>query len=545
MTESAPPAPPPHSRRGAGLAAFAVCLGLAVGHTWPLATAPATLSRHDNADTTLNTWIVSWVAHQLPRDPRHLFDAPIFHPERRTLAYSEPLIVPGAMAVPLRAAGLDATTTYNLLAILGYALSAWAMWRLVEGWTGDAWAGAIAGAAYAFNAHLLTRFAHLQALHAEFLPLVLLAVDRLSRRAAWRDGWLLGSALALTGLTSIYQLAFAGGAAVIGLMARAGEWRPRAARTLGVAGMGLAAGGVLLAPVLWQYLAVSRELGMVRTLDAAAASAATWRDYLATAGRLHYAWWSAPLTTGTALFPGVTVLALAVVGLARGADRRRVAMAAAIAALGLVMSLGPALPTYGWIYDLVPLLQATRVTSRWGVLVLTGLAMLAGLGVAALRRTAAPARAVGLTALALVTAEAWRAPMAFTPTPAIPAVYRWVARQEHAVLLELPVFPGGQFNLNAPYLLAQTVHFRPMVAGYSGLSSPAYDARLRSLSSFPSDAAHAPLAALGVTHVVIHIPQLVDQYGAAAIDALDRVPWLSREFDDGEARVFRVAPIAP
>lgn len=544
MTSPLPTSPAP-SRRGAGLAAFVVCLALAVGHTWPLATAPATLSRHDNADTTLNTWIVAWVAHQLPRDPRHLFDAPIFHPERRTLAYSEPLIVPGVMALPLRAAGLDATTTYNLLAILGYALSAWAMWRLVQDWTGDAWAGAVAGAAYAFNAHLLTRFAHLQALHAEFLPLVLLAVDRLSRRAAWRDGWLLGSALALTGLTSIYQLAFAGGAAVVGLMARAGEWRPRAARTLTVAGTGLAAGVVLLAPVLWQYLAVSRELGMVRTLDAAAASAATWRDYLATAGRLHYAWWSAPFTRGTALFPGVTVLALAVVGLARGADRRRVTMAAALAALGLLMSLGPALPTYGWIYDLVPLLQATRVTSRWGVLVLTGLAMLAGLGVAALRRTVLPARALGLTALALVTAEAWRAPMAFTPTPAIPAVYQWVARQEDAVLLELPVFPGGQFNLNAPYLLAQTVHFRPIVAGYSGLSSPAYDARLRSLSGFPSDAAHAPLAALGVTHVVIHLPQLVDQYGTGAIDALDRVPWLRREFDDGEARVFRVAPIAP
>ena len=45
------------------------------------------------------------------RFPLRVFDAPMFHPERRTLAYSEPLLVPGAMAIPLRAAGLSAATT--------------------------------------------------------------------------------------------------------------------------------------------------------------------------------------------------------------------------------------------------------------------------------------------------------------------------------------------------------------------------------------------------------------------------------------------------
>ena len=122
-------------------AALAVSAGLAVLHTWPLASDIAGLSRLDNADTALNTWIVSWVAHQLPRDPGHVFDAPIFHPERRTLAYSEHLLAQGAMAVPLRAAGLSPTATYNLLVLAGFTLSAWAMWCLVAGWTGD-WAAA-------------------------------------------------------------------------------------------------------------------------------------------------------------------------------------------------------------------------------------------------------------------------------------------------------------------------------------------------------------------------------------------------------------------
>ncbi len=216
--------------RRAGLAFLAALLA-AVLHTWPLASDPVGLSRHDNADTTLTTWIVSWVAQALPRDPLQVFDAPIFHPERHTLAYSEPLLVPGAMAIPLVAAGLDATTTYNVLVILGFALSAWAMWRVVAHWTGDEAAGAVAGLAYAFNAHLLTRFGHLQAIHAECLPIVLFAIDRLAARGRLRDGVLLGVGLALVGLTSIYQLAFAAGATVAGMLARVPEWRRRLAAT--------------------------------------------------------------------------------------------------------------------------------------------------------------------------------------------------------------------------------------------------------------------------------------------------------------------------
>ena len=50
--------------------AAALCLLLAVVHTWPLATAPGTLSRNDNGDAQLNEWILAWVAHQLPRAPR-------------------------------------------------------------------------------------------------------------------------------------------------------------------------------------------------------------------------------------------------------------------------------------------------------------------------------------------------------------------------------------------------------------------------------------------------------------------------------------------
>ena len=59
---------------------------MAVAHSWPLASDPARLSRVDNDDWAQNTWTLSWEAHILPRNPLHLFDGPIFHPERNTIA---------------------------------------------------------------------------------------------------------------------------------------------------------------------------------------------------------------------------------------------------------------------------------------------------------------------------------------------------------------------------------------------------------------------------------------------------------------------------
>ena len=82
--------------------AAALCLLLAVIHTWPLATSPGTLSRNDNADAQLNEWILAWVAHQLPRSPAQLFDSNIFYPSADTLAFSEPLIAPALMGAPLQ-----------------------------------------------------------------------------------------------------------------------------------------------------------------------------------------------------------------------------------------------------------------------------------------------------------------------------------------------------------------------------------------------------------------------------------------------------------
>ena len=65
-------------RRLPELALFAAA---AILHTWPLASAPGTWARVDNADTALNAWAIAWVGMALLRDPLNLFNTNIFYPE--------------------------------------------------------------------------------------------------------------------------------------------------------------------------------------------------------------------------------------------------------------------------------------------------------------------------------------------------------------------------------------------------------------------------------------------------------------------------------
>ena len=110
------------NRRLAELALLlALFVGLATLHTWPLARDPAKLTRLDNDDTAFNTWVVAWVAHQLARDPLHLFTAPIFYPAPDALAFSEHMVVPALIGAPLQWAGVSPVLVYNLLVWTGFA----------------------------------------------------------------------------------------------------------------------------------------------------------------------------------------------------------------------------------------------------------------------------------------------------------------------------------------------------------------------------------------------------------------------------------------
>jgi hypothetical protein len=113
---------------------------------------------HDPADPLMVTWVLSWVAHQLPLAPAHIFDANIFYPERNTLAYSETLLVPGLVAAPLSWLGVGPILIYNIVFLSGFALSGAGLALLVRRLTGNNGAAIVAGIVFAFAPYRIDHY---------------------------------------------------------------------------------------------------------------------------------------------------------------------------------------------------------------------------------------------------------------------------------------------------------------------------------------------------------------------------------------------------
>ena len=523
----------------------AVFVALATVHLWPMPSDPVHLTRLDNDDTAFNTWVVAWVQHQLLRDPLDLFDAPIFYPARRTLAFSEHMLIQSVMGLPLHLASLSPVTIYNVLVWLGHALSGLAMALLMRTWTGSTVAAIVSGSLYAFNAHLLTRYSHLQALHMQFLPVVLYAFDRVLREPRPRYAVMLVVAFVLQALCSNYTMVMLAAALIVAFAVRNEAWRGglRLWGTLAIAG---AAAGVLLAPFLYPYYQVRQEHGLVRTVDDLGIYSAGLYDYLVTAARVHYPTWSHHFYQGrTALFPGITGLGLAFAAVILGAAWQdpRARMALAFGVMGFALSFGSGLPGYAWMQEHVALLQGIRAAARWGLFFLISVAILAGFAVARLQqrwhdRWWWPAAATAM--ILLVTLEALRAPLPMERYSGIPAVHDRLADIDINAMVVFPFYGGNQFNLNADYLLHQTRHWKPMLNAYSSFAPPIFYDLEKRLQSFPDANALATMREFGFTHVLLHREPLARSYGHAAVDQLRMHPQLQFVFESDGVILYRV-----
>jgi hypothetical protein len=533
-------------RRYPRLWLLAIFAALAVVHTWPLASRPDYYSRLDTADCELNTWAMAWVARTLPTDPRHLFDANIFYPEKRTLAYSEPLLVQGALAIPIVWLGGSPVLAYNLVLLAGFALTGWAVGLLALRVTGSLAAAVVGGSIAAFNAQSLVRLPHIQAQHLEFLPLALFAFDRLLEHGRVKHAVLLGAAVALQAFASIYALIFAAWALSCAAAVRVREWiGPGRWRVTALLIGAVMIAALLLAPVLRPYYLLSKEYGLTRSVAESRQFASTWTDYLYTASRVHYALWSHAFDkSAEANFPGIVALALAIGGVIAGwRSDRYVRMAAAIVVGAAFLSVAPRLPGFEWAHAYLPGLGAIRAYARAGQIVMIGLGLLAATGAMALRGRWVSARQWPVVAgamILLVNLEALRAPMKYTPFEGVSPIYDALQNSEHVAILELPIFPRIGVSRNARYMVNSTRHWKPLVNGYSGFVPPDYGVTARTLNRFPDPVSFAWLRSKGVTTVVLHRSEFERRKGKRQLALVERSPDLEVRATWGDFTIYRI-----
>ena len=488
------------------LAVFLLYTVVSVVFTWPLATDLAELIPA-HFDPPFTAWRLGWVAHQLG-EPGHLFDGNIFWPERRTLAYSDAVLLQGLIGVPLAALGVGPNAAANVLILAGLVTSAFFAYLLAARVTGHRGAAIVAGLVFAFSTYRRVHLQHLELQWAQWMPLAFWAWHRLLDTGRMRDGVLCAGAVLLQLLSSLYYAMFlAIGLALVGavtLIARRG-------RVGGPALVGLVAGAVLGAIVAITYAQPyiytrakvgDRSLGETHRYSATPASFVTvsrdsivYRDLLPHEGEGE-----------TELFTGFTPLVLAGVALVPTTTATAAAYGLTLLAAG-DMALGTNGLTFTLLREHVSALRALRAPGRFGILVQLTLGVLASIGLArAARRWPRAGSTLIAASVGLILVEYANGPLAVDRLPARPSpVYQWLATQPKLVTLELPVPEPHALPLHDPfYMYASTWHWQPLVNGYSGHYSAGYVSQLAALKTLPSKEAAAALTAMGVQRILVH-----------------------------------------
>ena len=271
-------------------------------------------------DPALNAWILSWNLHALAEDPAHLWDANIFHPHRLTLAYSENLLAPSLMVLPVRLFTANPVILYHAALLCGVILSGVGGYLLGYHLTRSFWAAVVPGIAFAFCPFKLGHTGHLQMQHGAWIAFALWAFlvyrERVALGARHRRYPLAAAAvcLALQFASNMYYVLFL---ATVLLLWQVLVFRgtPAGRRGSAIADGALfwAVSALLLLPLALPYLRLQREMGFTRPLHEVLAYSADIRDYFAYNGRNRWFGDTGLAAAGpeTSLTPGAVLLLLA------------------------------------------------------------------------------------------------------------------------------------------------------------------------------------------------------------------------------------------
>jgi len=521
--------------RGEWLWVPALFLAFTALMTWQQLAAPYSVG--DTGDPLFSIWRLSWVAHQLPRDPLRLFDANIFYPELRTLAYSDAMLATALMAAPLLWLGVHQVLVYNILLVLSFAASGVAMYALARALTGDRAAAFVAGVAFAFYPFRFEHYSHLELQVTFWMPLALLLMHRTMKTGRVRDGAATGLLVALQTLSSLYYGLFL--LVVMGVVWLASGGLKRPGRRFAPWVAAAAVLVLLVLPVAVPYLQNRGQLGERPDWETRIYSA-TPRSYLVAhvRSRVYAGLLDGPRTPEASLFPGIAIVGLALAGAWPRLTRSRAAYALA-ALVAFDGSLGLNGIVFPALRDTLLPFRGLRVPARFSILVGLSLSVLAGYGVQRLRQSSwlkgARLGTVLPVACAAVLLVENVPNLELTEVPARPPlIYDYFAGAPPSVLVDLP-FPESleRATADSRRLYYSTFHWQILITGSSGYFPESFRQAVRTLRGVPTAHAVTFLQERGVQFIALN-----------RADCADWEYWQSIEFLDQEPRVELVRRIS-
>ena len=475
-------------RAGPFLLAAALYALLTAALTWPLVLHPGSRVANDLGDPLLNIWLMAWNARVLPLTEQW-WNAPQFYPAEGVIAFSEHLLGLSPITTPVILASNNPVLAYNVAFFLSFLLSAIAGHILGWSLTRRHDAALVCGLAFAFAPYRAAQLGHLQVLSTYWMPLALVGLSEFRRDRRLRWLLLFGAAWLLQALACGYYLFF--------LSVLVGMWLAWfvAGRTwtdTGRIALVWTAFAALLGPVLYGYWRAQQHYGFRRLPDEIIAFSADILSVFEAPPNVRlWGWMEIVERPESAIFPGLTILLVIIIGLAasRRQGRSPFVFFVVSAVVMWAMGLGPQ-PTYmnepfltwGPYASLmaVPGADGVRVPARFWMLAVLCLSAAGALGLAQLISRWPRARlALTAAACAGILADGWQTPMEFPEAPEPrPSRTTAVAR------IDLPFVESHDLQS----LYRSILHRRPLANGYSGFFTPHHGILKRLLNDGDHDA---------------------------------------------------------
>jgi hypothetical protein len=526
-----------------------IYLALTLLLTFPLALHPGSTLIGSDPDIDLFMWTLAWDTYAFTHQPFAIFDANIYFPYRHTLAYSENLIGSAFFAAPVLWLTTNPVLAVNLVELSSVALcglGAYLLGRRI----GLTWPAAfVCGVVYAFAPARFFRIAQVHLATVQWIPFALAFLHSYLDTGRRRDLWLACAFFSLQALTSghgaVFLVIAAGGLVLYRMIRGEPLALVRRFRDLSLPGFLLLAPAALL---VIPYRVVQVEMGLRRPLA----------DWIPTP----HSFLASPTHVQTFLlsfFPGAQVMERASALLFPGFLTVMLAAAAFLPArilrplpnlgrtmlfygllvlLAVLLASGPLWPYVYWL----PGMNFIRVPSRFMILAMLGLAVLAAIAVERLLNTVRLERRrfVASAIPVLLLIEFVGIPVNVVPHEIrIPAADRWLNGQPKPfVVAEVPVVMLDRYQ--TVYMFHAMAHWQRTVHGYSGMRPELHERLFRQLQTFPDAESLDHLTRLGVTYVVVHTDMYREpgEWEATEQRLAEHASRLRLEYQDKTARVY-------
>jgi hypothetical protein len=505
--------------RGYGLPIL-VSTVLAVVMTWPLILHLGSEAQLVDAwgDPLYLTWQVAWLGHALLHDPLHIFRTNFYFPIKSNLVFTDVLFGYAPAGLLATSGPHAALVVHNLIVIFTFVLAFVGAFLLARELGAGAWGSVAAGAAFAYAPWKLAQAGHLQILSSGGIPLSLFFLVRGYRRGSGRlivAGWLVAAWQMTLGFNLGLQLAYLLlllGVGVAALWLRHGRPRPSPS-VLRASALGVAAFVAVTALVAAPYVRVQRDYPEATMPRAEVAFFSPPPRAFITAPSFDLVWGDATRFTRVTLrsaveqtlFPGVTVVLLALLGLvsASYSPRMRIGLAAGtIVCVALSLGLHPdrGFTPFQLLRDVAPGWNGVRTPGRINNLTSLGLALLAAAGMTLVVHHLRRFRARGVAQL--------------VPAALVAAILVEGFGLPHP---HVPARPGAELAAPAPQLHLPTIVGLDGIYAYWGIGSfprmanaassfdPRVVSKIRRVSKvFPNGESVRFFRLIGIRSVVFH-----------------------------------------